>query len=259
MARRGYGYVRRAAALATALAAALPLAACSSETDGAERPALSASTAPQNAGASRIGVLTLPAQNGTRVCTASVVDSPGRNLLATAAHCVFSHSAGQLDGLTFVPGYHDGYAPHGGWTVDRITVDPHWQDSEDPDYDVAFLSVAPLDGQQIEDVLGGNKLGLNLGFDLPVTVTGYPFSREQPITCTTRTVARSSTQERFDCGDFSDGTSGSPWLTDIDPQSGLGTLVGVIGGYQAGGDSPDISYSVSFDDRVSALYHQAIG
>lgn len=90
-----------------------------------------------------------------------------------------------------------------------------------------------------------------------MTVTGYPFEREQPITCAVRTSAQSSTQERFDCAGFSDGTSGSPWLVDVDPATGAGTLVGVIGGYQAGGDTPDTSYSVSFDDRVSTLFAEA--
>ncbi|MDH6110423.1 V8-like Glu-specific endopeptidase [Kitasatospora sp. MAP12-15] len=255
---RGYGGLKLVAALAAVLAAA----GCSTQKPDPEPAGLTAVTAPLGAASNRIGVLTLPPQNGsqspTRACTASVIDSPGRDLLVTAAHCVFSKISGPAEGLTFVPGYRNGTSPHGSWTVDRITTDPHWEESEDPEYDVAFLHVRPLDGEQIEDVLGGNSLGLNLGFDLPVTVTGYPFTREEPITCSTRTTAQSSTQERFDCGAFSDGTSGSPWLTDVDPATGLGTVVGVIGGYQAGGDTPDVSYSVSFDDRVSALYREAI-
>lgn len=258
MVRQGYGGLR----LASVLAGLVLAAGCSGEQASPGPDGLTAVTAPLGAASNRIGVLTLPPQDGaqdpTRGCTASVVDSPGRDLLVTAAHCVFSSVSGPVEGLTFLPGYRNGHSPHGSWTVDRITTDPHWEGSEDPEYDVAFLRVRPLDGEEIEDVLGGNSLGLNLGFGLPVTVTGYPFSREEPITCTTRTTAQSSTQERFDCGAFSDGTSGSPWLTDVDPATGLGTVIGVIGGYQSGGDTPDISYSVSFDDRVSALYHQAI-
>jgi V8-like Glu-specific endopeptidase len=201
----------------------------------------------------RIGVLQLAGQGNARSCTASVVDSPSRNLLITAAHCVYSADDGPVSGLAFLPGYRNGAGPLGSWSVSKVIVDPHWQNNEDPEYDVAFLTVAPNgNGQQIEDAVGGGTpLGLNRGFGLPVTVTGYPLDHEEPITCEATTTAQSNTQEEFDCAGFSDGTSGSPWLT------GDGQLVGVIGGYQQGGDSPDISYSVSFDARISALFQQA--
>ncbi|PYC73886.1 serine protease [Streptomyces tateyamensis] len=237
-----------------ALAPALALTGCTPSAHGAHPgPALTAATAPADSAAQRIGVLRLPAQNNQRSCTASVVDSPDRDLLVTAAHCVYTAGVGPVDGLTFAPGYRDGATPLGEWAVDKVTVDQHWQDSGDPEYDVAFLSVRPSDGRRIEDAVGGNRIGVNRGFNLPVTVTGYPYDHETPVTCTTRTSAQSSTQQRFDCGGFPDGTSGSPWLTD------QGELVGVIGGYQQGGDTPDVSYSVSFDDRVLALYRRATG
>ncbi|MFI9273727.1 trypsin-like serine peptidase [Kitasatospora sp. NPDC052896] len=249
------GYQRRTLVLSAALAAVLPLAACESRS---HRPAQSAVTAPRDAADSRIGVLTLPAESDSRSCTASVVDSPRRNLIVTAAHCVYQPGVGPVSGLAFSPGYRDGDSPYGSWPVDQITVDQHWQDDGDPEYDVAFLTVGPLNGRRIEDVVGGNRLGINRGFDLPVTVTGYPNESDQPISCAIRTTARSSTQERFDCGGFTDGTSGSPWVTGTDPATGVGTLVGVIGGYQEGGDTADTSYSVSFDDRVAAVYQRAV-
>lgn len=34
--------------------------------------------------------------------------------------------------------------------------------------------------------------------------------------------------------------SGSPWVTHFDTRSRTGTIVGVIGGYQQGGDTPSI-------------------
>ncbi|MFD0572454.1 hypothetical protein ACFQ0T_28760 [Kitasatospora gansuensis] len=100
-------------------------------------------------------------------------------------------------------------------------------------------------------MLGGFRLGTDLGFGLPVSVTGYPNEAEEPITCSNRTTEQSSTQERFDCHGYTDGTSGSPWLT------GAGEVVGVIGGYQEGGATERTSYSITFDHRVSELYHRA--
>ncbi len=47
-------------------------------------------------------------------------------------------------------------------------------------------------------------------------------------------------------------------LTDVDPGTGLGTLIGVIGGYQQGGATDSVSYAVRFGPSVAALYQQAI-
>ena len=52
-------------------------------------------------------------------------------------------------------------------------------------------------------------------------------------------------------------TSGSPWVTDVDPQRGTGTIVGVIGGYQEGGSTAAISYSPYLDEQIEQLYRQA--
>lgn len=38
----------------------------------------------------------------------------------------------------------------------------------------------------------------------------------------------------FYCPDFRDGTSGGPWLAGYRAKSGTGTVLGVIGGYEAG-------------------------
>ncbi|MGA5823952.1 trypsin-like serine peptidase [Kitasatospora sp. NPDC094028] len=242
---------RPARTAGTAALAALLLAAgaaCGGEDD---RAAPTAEVAQQTPARDRIGTLSVRSAQGPRACTASVVHSPGRNLLVTAAHCVQSHRVGLLDGLVFTPGYRNGYSPYGSWPVTTITVDPHWTDEGDPEYDVAFVTVRPLGGRQIEDAVGGNPIGTSQGFGLAVSVTGYPNESDEPITCAVRTSSQSPTQERFDCGGYTDGTSGSPWVT------ANGTVVGVIGGYQEGGDSPGTSYSVTFDQRVAELYRQA--
>lgn len=218
---------------------------------GPDRRVPASHPAPLNSASNRVGAMFLGQLNGPRMCTASVVASPHRNLLVTAAHCVTTAEHSTYDGLVFAPGYRDGKAPYDVWPVTSVTVDPRWLDNEDPEYDVAFLTVDTLRGRQIEDVLGGNPLGDYEGFGLPVSVTGYPNESTQPITCRTVTTMQSSTQQRFDCTGYTDGTSGSPWLTQS------GSVIGVIGGYQQGGDSDDVSYSITFDDRVSALYQKA--
>ncbi|MEU1418805.1 hypothetical protein [Kitasatospora sp. NPDC005751] len=197
--------------------------------------------------------------DGDHFCTASVVDSAGLNLIVTAAHCVWDPKLGQRGDLVFVPGYRDGETPSGVWPLLAVTVDQAWKDGADPDVDVAFAVVQPQGGRQVQQVLGANRLGIDRGHRLPVKVTGYPGTSDVPITCSNTTSEQSPSQLRIDCPDWTGGTSGSPWVTDFDPDTRTGTVVGVIGGYQEGGDSPDTSYSCYFGDRVRALYDRATG
>lgn len=240
---------RPARAARTAALTALLLAAGTACAGTAKAP--TAEVAQQSAARDRIGTLSVRTPQGPRACTASVVQSPAHNLLVTAAHCVQNRRVGLLDGLVFTPGYRNGYSPYGSWPVQSVTVDPHWADDDDPEYDVAFLTVRPVDGRQVEDAVGGNRLATGQGFGLDVSVTGYPNERDEPITCSVRTRSQSPTQERFDCDGYTDGTSGSPWITPG------GAVVGVIGGYEEGGNTPGTSYSITFDGRVSDLYREA--
>jgi V8-like Glu-specific endopeptidase len=196
---------------------------------------------------------------GTHFCTASVVDSPAGDLLVTAAHCVAGYSGTAPAGLAFVPGYDDGTAPYGVWTVTRIFVDSAWASTANPDDDVAFLAVAQSGGDTaIENVTGGERLGIGQPSTDIVRVTGYPDTQNQPISCRNRTSAFSPGQMQFDCGNYTDGTSGSPFLIDMAADAGTGTVIGVIGGYQQGGDSANISYSATFGPNVAALYDTAV-
>lgn len=184
---------------------------------------------------------------GSHFCTASVVDSARGDLILSAAHCMDSTSD------VFVPAYHDGIAPYGVWHLERIVVDQQWSADSDPDHDVAFGIVAPADGRTIQSVVGGDELGIDQGTTNPVTVVGYPQTSQEPLTCTNRVSSFSSTQLEIGCTGFTGGTSGSPWVTGGIP----GTVIGVIGGYETGGDTPDISYSVAFGPSVENLYQEA--
>lgn len=210
---------------------------------------------------STVGALFTMGENGLgdHFCSASVVHSTRRNLVITAAHCLHSGLDGDYgSNIVFVPGYHDGVTPYGIWPADRLTVDPKWIDSADPDVDVGFLNVSqPGNPKPIEDVTGGNELTLGAGFSLPVTIIGYPNDTDEPLTCSNTTSQQSTYQLRLACAGFTPGTSGSPWLIDIDRQTHRGGLVGVIGGYQQGGDDPDISYSSYFDEEINRLYRAA--
>lgn len=207
----------------------------------------------------RVGAIFSQSVNGDHYCTASVVHSSAGNLLVTAAHCVHSGKGGSYGSdLVFVPDYRDGDAPDGQWPVTRIVVDPRWISSSDPDLDVAFVTVGQVGGKSVEQVLGGNTLGIDKGFTRVVQITGYPSAASAPISCFNRTTQQSQYQMRIACTGFPGGTSGSPWLTSFNRTTRTGTVIGVIGGYQQGGDTADVSYSPYFDNDVQNLYNEAV-
>jgi V8-like Glu-specific endopeptidase len=206
----------------------------------------------------RIGAIFQKDDQGAHFCTASVVRSRGRNMLITAAHCAFDAESGQpVNDLVFAPGYRKGDEPAGLWKVRKVVVDDRWAASQDEDLDVAFLVLDQKDGKDIQDVLGGNTLGMDRGFDNKVKITGYPSSRDTPVSCQNRTTKFSDTQLRIQCANLEDGTSGSPWLADYDAKSHTGTVIGVLGGHEGGGDQDDVSYAAYFDDDIAKLYHHA--
>jgi V8-like Glu-specific endopeptidase len=207
----------------------------------------------------RVGALFFHGVDGSHYCTASVVASPGRDLLITAAHCINSgKGGGYRQDIVFVPDYRDGQAPFGMWNPARLVVAPQWASSSDPSLDVGFIVLKPHDGENIQQVLGGSQLRIDSGYRFLVRVTGYPASGSAPVTCVHLTSRQSASQLRFDCGGYTGGTSGSPWVTHLDPLTRTGTIVGVIGGYQQGGDTPAISYSAYLGDAVQRLYQQAV-
>jgi V8-like Glu-specific endopeptidase len=222
-----------------------------------------------------VGHLTSPSQNGRdftgtpavgalfttaqgklsdHFCTASVVSSPHGDLVVTAAHCVSGAAS-----AVFVPGYHGGAAPYGIWTVTKVYADAAWTSSADPDDDVAFLRVTQLGSiVPIEDVTGAEQLKTGTSARQLVEVIGYPNATNVPITCRNWTREPMANQLEFDCGGYADGTSGGPFLADIDPVTGQGAVIGVIGGYEQGGDTPQVSYSAMFKTNVAALYQTAV-
>src|SRR6201996_760058 len=184
-------------------------------------PGESADSRPTASGESlRVGALFVHSASGNHFWTASVVSSPGKDLLITAAHCIDGGKGG-------------GYRP-----------------------DIGVIQ--PPAGHSIEAVPGADQLGTDQRTDYLVHVTGYPDSANAPISCVNWTSEQSSTQLRFECGGYTGGTSGSPWVAHFSTRSRTGTIVGVIGGYEEGGNTPSVSYSVRFGTAVQSLYQQAI-
>jgi V8-like Glu-specific endopeptidase len=192
---------------------------------------------------------------GSHFCTATVVDSPTGNVVVTAAHCLRGQRAATL---AFVPGFHKGAAPLGVWAVTRIVVDTAWANSADPDHDFAFLVVHRAGVRSsLEALTGGERIGVIDPVGQRATVVGYPAAADTAISCSNSLRRLSSTQLEFDCGGYTNGTSGSALVVNPSPATGLGTVVGVIGGYEEGGRTPSVSYSAAFGASALSLYQVA--
>lgn len=266
MARRARGMsqrVRVLTAVAIALGATLLItanvggaAAVTPSADAltsSQTPAVSTAGQPFG-GTSAVGALFTESDDSldSHFCSASVVNSTHGDLAVTAAHCL----AGVQGQIVFVPGYDNGKEPYGVWKVTAVYTDQAWQSSQDPDDDVAFLRLSGALGVPIQHITGAEQL--SIGWKLPaiVRVIGYPDDADQPISCVNWAKEFSPTQLQFDCDSYTDGTSGGPFLANA--TSGHGTVIGVIGGYEQGGDTPQVSYAAAFGKTVAALYHSAV-
>ncbi|WP_327256793.1 S1 family peptidase [Streptomyces sp. NBC_01244] len=212
---------------------------------------------------------------GAYFCTASVVASPGRDLVLSAAHCLLGTDARQV---AFVPQYTaQNPQPYGMFPVlrdaagrSKVWIDPRYRQlgaDKGAALDVAFAQVGPdADGFPVEDVVGGNRLVTGATYaHKKVSLIGYPASAARPRLCVNRTTKFTSTDPgipgsflRIDCTGYPGGTSGGPFLTGFDERTETGDVVGVIGGWKTGGDTPDTSYSSYFGADIRKLYEKAL-
>jgi len=146
------------------------------------------------------------------------------------------------------------------WKVTKVYVDQAWRSSSSQDDDFAFLRVSRAGSSiPVEDETGAEKLVTGPpAVHQMVQVIGYPNGADQPITCQNWLREPMADQLEFDCGGYTNGTSGGPFLSQVDPSTGQGQLIGVIGGYQQGGDTPQVSYSSVLGASAAALYKQAV-
>jgi V8-like Glu-specific endopeptidase len=208
-------------------------------------------------GVPTVGALFFTTGSGAHFCTASVVDSARKDLILTAAHCVFDHSyAGHVE---FVPKWRLRAFPYGRWPVTSITVAGGWKRSHDPDLDFAFLSVVRRNGsgRSIQRATGGLRLGINVGYVHRTEVIGYNDADDGPVKCGRMSGRFAPGQMDFRCRNFGAGTSGGPWISHYDDRTGTGTVFGDIGGHQGGGKHAWESYSPYFGAAAGRLFRLA--
>lgn len=153
----GRARVRRASRILLSLAAMAALVSVDVPDAAAGQPLGVTARALPDATADRVGPLFAGGPDGGHFCTAAVVRSEDRDVIATAAHCLDNP-----DTTVFAPGYRDGVAPFGWWKVTGVYLAPGWTDGKDPDDDIAFATVAAVDGGRtgsVQDLVGASRSG----------------------------------------------------------------------------------------------------
>ncbi|MGW4644772.1 caspase, EACC1-associated type [Sphaerisporangium sp. NPDC004334] len=208
-------------------------------------------------------------------CSATSVQSKYRNMVLTAAHCVYDPATGRTrEGWAFIPGSYQGKKPYGLYVGKAASVDTRFLRSGDQAHDVAFVAVYNgTTGERLGDTVGAQGLAWNLDGDSSAYAFGYPagahpdgdrgYTGVTPKWCAA-TIRAASSSGGNPGGDvlscpFTPGADGGPLLIRYDNGKGLGYVAGVVAGYaDADGNRRfDRVYSPRFGDDVHEAYVRA--
>jgi hypothetical protein len=187
------------------------------------------------------------------LCSGTVISSATRNIVVTAAHCMFEARTTAprrpVVSVEFVPGEQDdgSVAPYGVWTSTRFTIDPEWSTHTTSverngntyssgaglGHDYAFLRMDRQSGRNIQDVTGSQGVAFGAGWT-SVWQLGYPtappFDGRSERVCS-GPPAGVDWQVRsnllWHACTMSPGSSGGAYLTHFDPTAGAGYVVAV--------------------------------
>ncbi|MGW5427167.1 trypsin-like serine peptidase [Streptomyces sp. NPDC004059] len=210
-------------------------------------------------------------------CTGSVIDTPARDIVLTAAHCALNMKGDYVFVPKFVKGAGPDRQPYGIFHVQRIFIDPRYVPDRGStttkkrasDLDTAFARVsADQRGRSLQDAVGGGLTftRANGYTHRNVTVVGYPSYRHnsagRAVKCTVPTRQLPGyRQMSMTCGGYYGGVSGSPWITDYKDDARTGHVIGDLGGYNGGGNDANvdyISYAPAFGDDAAHLLADAV-
>ncbi|GAA1019828.1 hypothetical protein Aple_061340 [Acrocarpospora pleiomorpha] len=220
-------------------------------------------------------------------CTGTAVQSPYRNVVATAAHCLLDTEApaGPLANWVFAPGYSEGMTPFGLYVGKQAIAHYDFDDIRDYDHDFAFVNVysgvvfsSPdvlTNVGRLADNVGGQGLAFNQPPAPTVDVFGYPAGPNpdgsRPYTGGTLERSTGSTFAMkvtglpanqpigVDSPFTGEGSLGSSWLTHYTSDSRTGYLNGItISVSDTDGDNRyDTGVSSYFDGESYSVYRAA--
>lgn len=196
------------------------------------------------------------------VCSATIVNSQGKDMVWTAGHCVHGGAGGSWHAnWVFVPSYRYGWAPYGYWYASQLWTKTAWINSSEWESDMGVAIVGPNLGYHLVDYLGGQGITWNQSKHINVTVFGYPaaypYDGESLQACNGTTFPTweilwwsSDIIGLHNCN-LTGGSSGGGWLAFFDGQAGY--LDGNTSFKYS--DDPNSIYSPYFGDRAAGLYN----
>jgi hypothetical protein len=205
---------------------------------------------------------------GSWVCSASAVNSNGKDMIFTAGHCVFGTALGELpagetwhSNWIFVPDYNGqtGSVPFGVWGASELFTLTAYANSGNgsdlaDDMAVAIASTNSA-GQHLVNVVGGQGIEWNFGTSEYIFDFGYPVDHLSGV------VLQECDGGMFPGPDvastvgipcnFTGGSSGGPWLDQF------GGVFGYLDGVNSFGtsDQPGRIFSPYFGNNAGALFN----
>jgi|HubBroStandDraft_1064217.scaffolds.fasta_scaffold185750_1 V8-like Glu-specific endopeptidase len=180
---------------------------------------------------------------GNWVCSGSLVNSAGQDLVITAGHCVYGTAGGEIpagetwhSNWVFAPDYSNGYAPYGYWSARQLwTLTNYINNDDEPDDLGAALLNTNSNGVKAVALLGGQGFAWNQSSSQFVYDFGYPaaapFNGQTLQYCTNDAgFGWLSDMEFLPCN-FTGGSSGGPWLMDFNGNWGYVDSVNDATGY----------------------------
>lgn len=163
-------------------------------------------------------------QNWT--CSGAVLNTKRKNLVFTAAHCLWDKRKGWARKVIFIPGYHKGKSPFGRWHGKKLVIPKRFQHKfggrkEGIWFDYGIMRVGRKGGPKIAKRVGGYGLQWGKGNRRKMRATGYPaFNTPGGVqkSCRGRTHKSRKYSWRghkiltMKCRAVTAGSSGGPWL-----------------------------------------------
>ena len=196
------------------------------------------------------------------VCSASTVNSNGKDAVITAGHCVYGSLGGEVPGerwhsnWVFVPDYSNGSAPYGVWTARQLWTLTNYINNQDEGDDIGAAVMNTNPPASTSSTWSAGRAS--------------PGTRRKPVRLRLRLPGRGAVQRpvaavlqrqrvqvalrvhtmELACN-FTGGSSGGPWLRSFGGESGY------INGVNDFGYSslPSEIFSAYFGNNADALYN----
>ena len=213
------------------------------------------------------------------VCSGTVVNSPNKDMIDTAGHCVSDGAGHFVTNWIFIPGYASkptggtaGMYPYGIWTARRLTTTAQWHYFGNIKEDLAYGVVSPLSNRHIAAYLGGQGTYFNASRNQVFSAFGYPQAApfngmDQRVSVSKRLgddLSLGSLKGPLPmriASNQTGGTSGGGWIVGISRTTGLGHVNGHNSYRYPSGPAANSNqmYSPYYGNEALALYNYTRG